>query len=714
MPRMLLVILLIHAAFAMACDDSGWLDPGVDPRTGTLCNDGDPDTIGDIWLGGECVGYKPWSCVGDPCDSYNGCTCGNTFCAGIIPNKTCQRLVNLDHRGGINVPQARTMDSDAGTNLLAIVWGDVVRVMETNTWHEVRSFAAPIDYAQFDDVALSPDGAMVTGVGDSKTITIYAMADMHILHEFDDEMNTSSVQFHPNNKIMALGGCVEHTVSGSCTAGQLLLYDLDNIDTPRSVDIGGNVSDIQFSNDGSVIAISYDEKDWQGSGGLWIANTDTLEPLWEETLGVRPVAMALSPDGTRFALATAVMNPSYVRMRSITEQKELWYVSHDGFYTRSLTFSPDGTTLTGIENDKAKQWDAATGEVLWAASRSIGLHSIITKLLPDRSGEKLYALSTDGNYSSLYIVQASDGTELPGPIPMRRSLGAVATSPTGDSHIISGAGFLQVIDAQTANVMYSIEGGADTLLYNHAGSHVAMYTYHPEQEAKVPAIMDSSLGSIVYPDISAMDHPVYPAAFSDDDSILLASWEKHLHQWSAATGEHLDTTDFPHDIVGISSDGTRLFTTDENDMIRIYEIAAMNEIFSLASPYPVAGVVKIRYSSDEKRLIGRIGSDRFIYDMERELYTFQGSLDFYRHDISPDGTIIASGSDFAYVDVWNAETQELLLSHACNRNDHSELPVGKVRFSTDGNTVFTGYGEMVFQMIDVSWLYERGAEMLEK
>ena len=691
-------------------DDTGdALCPGIDPNTGTLCDDGDPETTGDIWLAGKCVGYKPYSCVGQPCRTdtkTRGCTCGNTFCAGGF----CRRVLSLDYAGGIYRQDSKAMDADCHANLMAVVRGDVIRVFETNTWQDVRTLQLPSQNMEFQDVAISPDGTMITAIGGNMTGSIFSVANLEVVHTFEFDIVPNAIRFHPNSNILAVGGCVDEELGGQCPAGRLLLYDLDDIHNPCSVDVPGKVTDIRFSKNGSAMALLYKKVKLDRGSDLWIGSTDTLEPLWDETPEEKFSSIALSPDGARLAMASSDFPPAFVYMYTIAGHSEIWSYSYNGYAASALAFSPDGGTLTGAYNEGATQWTTDNGDIVWQhpadksnASASLGLRY-------SSRGDNLYTYTGDG----VFVADATDGSLVYALQHRWVDIRPSVEFSDDDTRmvLIDYAGVLWIVDIPSATTVTSVETESryGYTLYNHQGSELVALrgdgslvglstendSYLQKTLYDVSTVYDASMGV----------GSIIPRAFSADDGRLFSAHGATVYQWSTATGELLSATDMPHGVCGFSADADRVITLGQDDMIRIYDMATMEEIFSLASPYPVTNTANIRYSNDTTRLVGRIGSQNFIYDMERQIYTFQGELDVYSQDVSPDGRYIAVGDRFANIQVADFEAHQSMFSHDCNRDPFSDAPVSLVRFSSSGDTLFIDYVDIVLQLLDVSWMGE--------
>ena len=452
------------------------------------------------------------------------------------------------------------------------------------------------------------------------------------------------------------------------------------------------------------MALLYKKIKLDRGNDLWVGTTDTLEPLWDETPEEKLSSIALSPDGARLAMAPSDFPPAFVYMYAIAGHSEIWHYSYNGYSASALAFSPDGDTLTGAYDSGATQWNADNGDVVWQRSLDKWNWNSSQGLRYSSRGDNLFTYTWDG----VFVADATDGSPVYALQHQWVDIRSSVEFSEDDTRmmLIDFGGVLWIVDVPSATTVTSVEteSGFGYTLYNHRGSELVALR-GDRSMVGLSTENDAYVQKTLY-DLSTVTGTMVPRAFSADDGRLFSAYGPTVYQWSTATGGLVSATDMPHGVCGFSDDASRVITLGQDDMIRIYDMATMEEIFSLASPFPVTNTANIRYSNDATRLIGRIGSHNFIYDMERQIYTFQGELDVYSQDVSPDGRYIASGDRFASVQAVDVETLQSIFYLSLNNDPFSDGPVRLVRFSSSGDTLFIDYIDWVLQLLDVSWMGE--------
>jgi|GEM_PF-3109059 len=678
------------------------------------CDDKDPETIEDIRIGDKCRGYVPHRCLDDPCDAWNGCGCGNTFCAkaGNETQGICRPVVHPDHSGGTYRQEGRAMAANRETSILALVSADVVRVVDSASWRVIRTITHPRMGSRFRDVALSPTGGLMALVDEDKSLRVYDVATMRLQDEWEHDIAFySRVVISPDGAMLATGTC-STAHRGVCRQGTVFLHQPDALREHRRLDLPGAVTAIAFSNDSRLMAVLYGREIAGEESGLWIGDTNSLKPLYEKPLAASGTAVALSPKGDACAVAT-MGQEAILRMISLGDTTELWSHSREGWPLTALSFSPDGGTITAARNGEGLQMDARSGDILWTNTAAPAFADAVTDLVPSPAGDILYAMSAAYPGAGLYCLYPNDGSVLHNPWPARSAVHALGWSPNGDmlmlAGIIENTELLQAVDPRSGNISASMEikGRVSHILGNHQGSVFALSVFDAETDSLRPLLVNRDLSKQWPLDCSAVDTEVIPRAFDADDAVVTGWDDTMLYRWFATTGAFMGSREMPWPVLGLNATASRVITIDDDSVIRIYDAAAMEEQTRLPSPCAIEDAALLKFSPDESRLIGLMPPEVFVYDLERSTLLYRGSYDPAQQHISPNGAYMASGGDFASVRVQRLSDGRELLQHICNADQSSTAPVTMVRFSANGNTLFSNYHDIAFQLLDVSWLYEK-------
>ena len=302
-------------------------------------------------------------------------------------------------------------------------------------------------------------------------------------------------------------------------------------------------------------------------------------------------------------------------------------------YTLAVAFSPDGTRLaTGTSNQKARIWDAATGEKL-------------LELRHNGGGVRAVAFSPDGTRlvtsggGSARIWDAASGKEL---LELGAGVGVwvVEFSPDGARLVTSGHyGGTRVWDTYSGEKLLELDGGRKPELeinrFFRAGAASVNERHEQEMQSRYYAYYREK----VEPELSRSGS-VKTAAFSPD--------------------------------------GTRLAIGNADDTARIWDAASGNKLRELGGTGVGAWVV----TSD---LRGASPDIRERLEEELHRYGYVMAVAF-----SPDGTWLATGSADGTARIWDAAGigKELL------KFDTGKA-VWAVAFSPDGARLATCHGAYI-------------------
>lgn len=332
----------------------------------------------------------------------------------------------------------------------------------------------------------------------------------------------------------------------------------------------------------------------------------------------------------------------------------------DHVYT--LAFSPDGKALvSGSRDGTARIWNVATGAQITPPLKH-GAEICTVRFSPN--GDAILTGSHDG---TARVWNAATGAPITPPLNVGAKVRAAVFSPDGHTVATSAEnGAVQLWDARTGQAMgqpFKHSGSVWTVAFSPDGNTLASGSL--DWTAR---LWDVAKGTPIGAPLKH-NREVWCVAFSPNGKILASgSGDASVRFWNAHTGQSIgEPLKQKHTVwwLGFNPQGTALLAITPDEV---------------SQKDPTAHIYDV---STQPRLITSLAQ----------------SGEAWAGAWSPDGTMIATGTDDSRARLWNAATGDLISQAVTHRG-----PVMAVAFSPNGQTFATGSNDSTVRLWNASAL----------
>jgi WD40 repeat protein len=554
----------------------------------------------------------------------------------------------------------------------------VVRVWDILTGEPLMELSGHADLIW--SVAVSPDGKYLASASSDKSVKIWDAGtgqEVAVLGGHADEVGM--VEFAPDGKRLATSSS-DQTVK---------LWDAYTWRELATLKIPAENPVFAFSPDGNTIATG----SLNGVATLWEVNTGKALHRFTGGVGGAIFTLAFSPDGA--TLVTAGGN-SLAQFWDVAtgrpvpapgpamEAKPISKVIRASNAIMSVCFAPDGQTLAVANYDRTVKVYSANTLLLLNTFR--GHDFSADSVAFSRNGRLLATGGRDG------VVKLWDVAAAQEPAVSGRGLGMIysmAFSPDGG--ILATAGLDHQVpklwDVNTQRELQSFTGhtgGTLSVAFSPDGKRLAT-----GGSDKVAKLWEVDTGREIRT-FEGHTGWVQNVAFSPDGRRLATSSEdRTVKLWDVDTGLEMATflipssghTDSPISLM-FSPDGRLLITGCDDGAVRVWEIQTQREVTTLMNP---KGITALALSPDGKVLAAGLADGQvklWHWSAGNELLTLKGHVSHISNlAFFPGGKRLAScGGGDNTLKIWNAATGQELVSfkHSTHLSGLAVSPDGQV------------------------------------
>jgi predicted NACHT family NTPase len=420
------------------------------------------------------------------------------------------------------------------------------------------------------------------------------------------------------------------------------------------------------------------------------AEANLTNSVFSQTFGA-VFAVAFSQDGKLFATGDS---GCAIGLRQVSDCQQIVFCKGHTDWIRSLTFSPDGTTLASASFDKTvKLWDIRTGECI----KTLQGHGRVNSVSISPDGTTL-ASGSDDKTVKLWDIHTGEcfktfqgHTDAVSSVEISPD-GRIVASSSNDETIklwtIRSGECLNTLRGHT-NIVRSVAISPDntTLASGSSDQTIKLWDIGTGECLKTLRGHTNQIRSVVI----------------SSNGVILASvgYDQQVKIWDIKTGECLKTlqehTDWVRS-VAISPDSATLLSGSDDQTVKLWDINT-GECLKTLRGY-INSIRSVTISPDNTVIVsGNEDQTVKLWDIRtgKCLKTFdEHTSRINTVGISPDSTTLASGSYDRTIKIWNIVTRKCLktlIGHtAC---------VNSVIFNRDGTTLISASADGTIKLWNI-------------